>query len=306
MSITLIENFRAAFYAPFYAAYASGAYEAEGLDVRIKASPAAEQTIGILLSGMGEVSWGGPVRLMQGLEKGGARKPIAFCEVAGRDPFFVLGREPNPGFRFSDLEGPRVAVVMEAPTAWMCLQHDLRCAGIDPAHVKLTAPRSMVENAKALQAGDVDVIQVFHPYAGELTQSGAAHVWHAAATRGPTSYTTLNTTREYAQREPHTLVAMCRAMYRTQKWIAAQDGRALAELVTPYFPDAATATLAACYEEYRSLGVWNRASRMSREGFEWLREAALACGRLRQKFDYEECVDMRFAEQAMLDDPPAL
>jgi len=33
MALTLIENFRAVFYTPFYAAFALKAYEAEGLEV---------------------------------------------------------------------------------------------------------------------------------------------------------------------------------------------------------------------------------------------------------------------------------
>lgn len=37
--ITLSENFRALFYTPFYAAHATGAYEAEKVDVRLRNSP---------------------------------------------------------------------------------------------------------------------------------------------------------------------------------------------------------------------------------------------------------------------------
>ena len=93
MPITLIENFRAAFYAPFYAAAALGAYEAEGVDVRIEASPDAAKTMQTLISGGGDVSWGGPLRLMEARERRPANEPIVFCEVVGRDPFFLIGRE---------------------------------------------------------------------------------------------------------------------------------------------------------------------------------------------------------------------
>ena len=34
MALTLIENFRAVFYTPFYAAFALKAYEAEGVEVQ--------------------------------------------------------------------------------------------------------------------------------------------------------------------------------------------------------------------------------------------------------------------------------
>ena len=39
MPIVLTENFRALFYAPFYAAHAIGAYAAEGVDVTLRARP---------------------------------------------------------------------------------------------------------------------------------------------------------------------------------------------------------------------------------------------------------------------------
>ena len=69
MRITLIENFRAVFYAPFYAAIALGAYADEGLEVDLKMSADAAHTAQSLIAGQGDVSWGGPLRLMMALEK---------------------------------------------------------------------------------------------------------------------------------------------------------------------------------------------------------------------------------------------
>src|SRR3989304_5449505 len=53
MAITLIENFRAVFYAPFYATAALGAYEAEGMEVKMKMSAAADKTLTTLTTGAG-------------------------------------------------------------------------------------------------------------------------------------------------------------------------------------------------------------------------------------------------------------
>ncbi|MGZ9014409.1 MAG: ABC transporter substrate-binding protein [Burkholderiales bacterium] len=306
MPITLIENFRAPFYAPFYAAAALGAYQAEGLDVEIKPSPDAAQTMQTLLAGGGEISWGGPLRLMDAREKHATREPIVFCEVVGRDPFFLVGREPNPRFRLADLLERRLCVTTEVPTPWMCLQHDLRLQGLDPAAVSLGPLRRMAQNAAALRAGKADVIQVFQPFAQELVQSGAGHVWYAAATRGPTAYTTLNTTRRYATSHPETLMAMCRAMYRTQKWIASNDGSALANVVSSYFPDLPQRVLAASYDSYLQLGLWNKTPLQSKEGLSWLNDAALAHGMLKQRFAYDDVVEPRFAQAAMQDDPPSM
>ena len=302
--LVLIENFRAVFYAPFYAACTLGSYKAEGLEVELKLAPELGKALQAVSAGTGQVSWGGPLRIMAALDQDPKCGYVAFCEVVGRDPFFLVGRKQNPGFTPAQLPQWTLAVVTEVPTPWICLRHDLRRAGIAPSTVKLALGRTMAENAAALRAGKVDVIQVFQPYVQELVEEGAGHVWYVAASRGPTSYTSFNTTRAYIEREPDTILRITRAMYRTLKWIAVHDGRALAEAIASYFPNVPAARLAACCETYRSLGLWNRTPVLQREGLEWLRDAMLAAGAIHTCFAYEDCVDARFAEQVAREDPP--
>jgi NitT/TauT family transport system substrate-binding protein len=59
MTIRLSENFRALFYAPFYAAHAIGAYQAEGVDVELVPSPDPARTAAALQAGEVDVMWGG-------------------------------------------------------------------------------------------------------------------------------------------------------------------------------------------------------------------------------------------------------
>ncbi|MEK6591690.1 MAG: ABC transporter substrate-binding protein [Pseudomonadota bacterium] len=306
MPVTLIENFRAAFYAPFYAAFALGAYKSEDVDVRLEMSAAADKTLTGLLTGTGNVSWGGPMRLMRALDENPKSDLVGFCEVVGRDPFYLLGCKPNVDFRMNDLAGKTLAVVSEVPTPWYCLQHDLRLAGIDPAAIRRAPARSMGENLELLRAGKVDVIQVFEPLAQKAVDQGIGHIWHAAASRGPASYTTLNTTRSFLERDPDTALRMTRAIYRTQKWIAAHDGRELAEAIASYLPDITLKTLAACCNGYKESGVWNTNPIQQRAGLEWLRDAMLACNAIRTKFAYEDLADMRFAEQVIRESPPSI
>jgi NitT/TauT family transport system substrate-binding protein len=306
MRLVLIENFRAVFYAPFYAAQALGAYKAEGLDVEVRPAAEVGWALHAVAAGAGHVSWGGPLRILTALNLDPRSGYVAFCEVVGRDPFFLVGRRPNPGFKPRQLPEWRFAPTTEVPTPWICLQHDLRRAGITPSIVRLTGARTMADNAAALRAGEVDVIQVFQPYAQALVEEGAGHVWYAAASRGPTSYTTFNTTRAFLLREPESALRLTRAMYRTLKWVAAHDGRALAEAISSYFPDIPVARLAACCQTYRSLGLWSSTPILQPEGLEWLRDAMVAAGAIKTRFSYEDVVDMRFAEQVVKEDPPAI
>jgi len=72
------------------------------------------------------------------------------------------------------------------------------------------------------------------------------------------------------------------------------------ELV-PYLGDP----LAACLDDYKALNLWNANPVMKPEGLEWLRDAMHAAGYIRSKPAYEQCVDMRYAGQAVREDPPS-
>ncbi len=163
MTITLSENFRAVFYAPFYVAHALEAYRDEGVDVRLKTSDSPGPTAGGLSDGEAGVWWGGPMRMLVAHDQRADSGLVAFCEVVTRDPFFVVGRVPRPDFHMSDLTGLRVGTVSEVPTPWMCLQDDFRRAGLDPAKLERVADKSMADNAAALRDGALDAIQVFDP-----------------------------------------------------------------------------------------------------------------------------------------------
>ncbi len=299
MAITLLENFRAVFYAPFYAAFALGAYEEEGVDVRLAQSPDPSQTANVLMSGAAHVSWGGPMRVMVAYDRVPACDLRIFCEVVCRDPFFLVAREPNPRFRLRDLLGKRVATVSEVPTPWMCLQHDLRLTGLDPGVLDRIPDRAMGENAAALRAGDADVVQVFQPLAEELVEEGAGHVWYAAAARGLTTYTAFYATGEFLRDEPEAALGMTRAMGRTQRWLAGNDAEEVARLVRPYFGDAPPELLARAIARYQKIGLWNQKSpRLARASFEWLQAACLSGGLIQTGVPYERAVDMRFVDAA--------
>ncbi len=299
MSITLLENFRAVFYTPFYAAFALGAYEEQGVDVRLEASPDPARTANLLMAGAAQVSWGGPMRVMVAYDKNPDCDLKVFCEVVCRDPFFLIGREPNPAFRMGDLMGPKIATVSEVPTPWMCLQHDLRLAGLEPQGLDRIPNRTMGENAEALRGGDADVIQVFQPFAEELVGEGAGHIWYQAAERGLTTYTAFYAPDEFLKEQPESVLGMTRAMRETERWLAAHDAEAIARLVKSWFEDMDFELLAQAVARYKSLGLWNQNPRLARESFEWLRAACLSGGLIETGVSYEQAVDMRFVEQAL-------
>jgi NitT/TauT family transport system substrate-binding protein len=263
------------------------------------------ETAQALRSGEADVAWGGPIRLLLDNNQRSDSDLVIFCEVVRRDPFFLVGREPRPAWQLADLLHGRVATVHEVATPWLCLQHDLRLAGLDPARVTRLADRSMPENLAALHAGDIEVMQAFQPFVEQAVEAGAGHIWYAAAARGLTAYTSLYTTRQYMARDPESLLRMTRAMYRTQQWIATHSAAELAACVAAFFPDLPRPTLTAALERYKTLRVWNRTPMLQPEGLAWLDAACRSGGHIQRSVPYEQCVDMRFAAQVIAETPAA-
>jgi NitT/TauT family transport system substrate-binding protein len=295
--LRLYENYRFVLYAPFYAAHALGAYEAEGLAVELLPSPGPGHAEAALAAGEVDVLWMGPIRVMKHHDDDPASPLVEFAEVVCRDPFSLVGARPNPGFHFAELAALRFASTTEVPTPWLCLEQDLRDAGADPARLDRLIGRSMEDNVAALADGGLDVAQLFEPFV-EAAVIGGAHVWQPASARGPTSYTVFVTTRARLAADPEPFRRMVRAIYRTQRWLADASPEALAAAIASYFPKLDRAVLTAALARYQGQGVWARDPVLSAEGFDRLQRALLSGGFLKRAVPFAECVDNRLAEAA--------
>ena len=297
--IVLSENFRALFYAPFYAAQATGAFAEAGVEVTLKPSPDPVATARALRAGEVDVMWGGPLRVMIVHDSEPGADLVCFADVVARDPFFVVGARPRPDFRLADLADVRFASVSEVPTPWICLADDLRRAGVDIDSLDRVCGPTMAENAAALGTGRLDAAQLFQPYAEELIASGAGHVWYAAASRGLTAYTTLVTRRDTLARRADELLRMTRGMHRTLRWFAATPAREIARTLKSYFPGVDETIFANAIERYRGLGLWGPDPVIRREGYDRLHAAMRAAGALKRDIPYEACIDTSLAQRAI-------
>ena len=299
MAITLQESLRGLFYAPFYAALARDAYAKEGVEVAFVSAPKPGDAATNVMGGAADVCWGGPMRVMQTYHQVPDCDLVCFGEVVTRDPFLLVGRVPRPDFKVGDLLGLRVGTVSEVPTPWMCLQEDLRRAGVDPDQVNLVADRSMAENCAALEAGTLDVVQVFEPFVSSLLASGVGHIWYAGASRGLCSYTTFYARRGVLSARRDELLPMVRAIYRTQQWVAGADGAAIAETVAGYFSAVAPEILTAACRRYKALGIWGATPVLPREGYDRLRASLVSGHFVDPGTPFETAVDNSLAEAVL-------
>src|SRR3569832_1312196 len=268
VKIKLMENFRAVFYAPYYAIDALGFYADEGVDVELTSSKAPGDAISHLADGTIDLTWGGPMRVMTAHDRDEQSPLLCFGEVVSRDPFFLIGNAST--FKLSDLARLRFATVSEVPTPWMCLQQDLRDAGIDPATIARIDGRTMADNYTALCEKKLDVMQAFEPFASQADLDQAGTILYAASSRGPTVYTSFISTRSKVASHRDAFLAVTRALARMQRWLYAHSGAELAEVVVSFYPDVPREVLARSLQRYLVAGLWSHHTAMSKQGFERL------------------------------------
>jgi NitT/TauT family transport system substrate-binding protein len=288
--IVLLENLRALFYAPFYLAHLRGLFADEGMDLSLEESHDPSNTVERAITGDVDVCWGGPLRVLKSYDQDPDVGLVCFGEVIGRDPFFLIGRETPRAFNLQTLRDLRIGVVNEVPTPWICLQQDLRDAGIDPATLNVRSDRGMDENLAALLSGELDVFQAFQPWV-EQAQRAGYKILVASAERGPPAYTSLYTRRDKMTTRREEFLAMTRAMKRAVASIYEDEPAQTASTLAPFFPHLSLDIIAACVDRYRTLQLFNPTGELPREGFERLRQSMLASGYISRGASFETCVD---------------
>ncbi|NNE88135.1 MAG: ABC transporter substrate-binding protein [Silicimonas sp.] len=288
--IALYENLRTIVYAPFYLADQRGYWADQGLDVYIQLSPDPVETAAGLLAGRADISWGGPMRVMLHHDRDPKCPLVAFGQIVARDPFVLIGGEPNNAFRFEDLKDKRIAVATEVPTPWMTFQDDLIRAGLDPAELTITPKAPMHTAAARLAAGEVDVAQVLEPYASTAVADGHAHVWHRFASRGDIGYTSFYTTRPYLEAHRDTCAALLAGVRPGLAAVNDEPAARIAAELASHFPEVPMPVLTNAIAGYQTSQLWARDTDLPPTAFVRLKAALLSGGLISRDMPYDAVV----------------
>jgi len=298
--MTVLMPFHTPFYAPLSAGVALGHFSEEGLDVSVLPADAlGKGTIRALLDGDIEISLGGLMRSFDLADRTG-RIIVHFAEVCSRNGFFLLSREPRPAFRWQDLVGKTIISFAEAPTPWQCMLTILGRSGVDPTQVRIERELPVAEAVAAFRAGHGDFLEQTQPVVEQLIAEGAAHlVVSMGEATGPVPFTSYMTTPEFLVAEPDIMLHFTRAVYRTQRWLAAHTPRTVTEVIAPAFPEIDPVLLERIVARFVQQDTWARDPLLRRPGHGYLQEILLNGGFIKRRHRYEDLVDTNYARQAM-------
>ena len=294
------------FYAPQYVAMSEGYFADEGLAVDLLNLQGADKVMSAMISNEIQIGLMGPEATIYVANQNLEDYAINFAQLTQRDGSFLLSRQPEPDFKFDQLQdaeilGGRIGGVPE-----MTLEYVLKTNGLDigvddaSKSVNVRTDIQFSAMAGAFVAGEGDYVSLFEPTATSLEKEGKGYIVASiGAQSGSIPYTAYSASKSYLSEQPAVIQHFTNAIYRGQQYVQTHSAEEIAQSIHPYFTEIEMDDLVVVVERYKSIDAWNHDPIFGQTGFEKLMDVMALAGQLDQRADYATIVNTAFAEKAV-------
>jgi NitT/TauT family transport system substrate-binding protein len=275
-----------AFYSPLIATMAGGFLQEEGIDADWSVAPAGVSAIDALVAGKAQVIQTAPSQAFTSLGNGEIPKAVHFAQINEMDGFFVTGRQPDPDFSWSKLEGAKV-VLFGGGQPLAMFKYACHKAGIDFDKIDVINPGGAADMDKAFRDGQGDYIQQQGPFPQQLEKDGVGHiVAQAGPLIGPNAFSSLASTREWLATD--VAKTFVRAYAKTRVYMNEASAADIAKSQESYFPDIDQGVLTDCIATYQQLGCWTPHVQITEPALEVALDVFEHFGTLKERYSYDQ------------------
>lgn len=301
VKITLSEVTRSVFYAPQYVAINKGFFEEEGIDLEITTGQGADKVMTAVISGQVDIGFSGPEACVYVYNEGKEDYAVVFAQLSKRDGSFLVGRTPEPDFKWENLRGKYIIGGRKGGVPLMTLEYVLKQHGLVP-NVDLTVDTSVqfAVMAGAFTGGTGDYVTLFEPTATMLEKEGKGYVLASIGQEsGEIPYTCYYAKKSFIEKNPEIIQKFTNALYKGQLWCQSHTPKEIAEVIQPSYPDTDLETLEAVAKRYKEIDAWNQDPILKEEALNRLMDVMQEAGELTQRAPYDKIVTTTFAEKAI-------
>ncbi len=297
--IKVMEVTRSIFYAPQYVALSQGYFEEEGLKIDLTTGSGADSVMTAVLSNQVDIGFAGPEASIYVYNQGSTDYPKVFAQLTKRDGSFLVSREKNDDFKWTDVKKSVIIPGRVGGVPNMTLQYALRKNGIDiEKDVTLDTSISFDLMAGAFSAGNADYVALFEPTASATENAKAGYIVASiGAETDEVTYTTYFATSSYVDKNSEVIQSFTNAINKGLKWVQNHTAEEIAEAISEYFPDTDRDLLIKVVQNYIDIDPWNTTPVVSESGFNLLQTIMEQAGQLDKRANFSDVVDNRFAEK---------
>ncbi|MFT5449062.1 MAG: NitT/TauT family transport system substrate-binding protein [Gammaproteobacteria bacterium] len=279
-----------AFYSPLISTMSGGFLKEEGLDYEWSVAKPGVSALAAVENGSAHLVQSALSQGFTPLHKGQAPSTVHFAQVNEMDGFFITGREADPGFTWSKLEGAEVLVhhggQPEAMFRYACHK-----AGIDFDKIKAINAGNAAQIDQAFRGGTGQYVHQQGPMPQSLKADGIGHiVSQSGPIIGLCGFSSLACAREWLDTDMAR--AFLRAYAKTRDYMNDTPAADIAKAEQAFFPDVSQNVLAECIATYQRLGCWSRHTNITHQAYEAILDIFEYNGLLKARHPYDKvCVE---------------
>ncbi len=299
--VKLSEVTHSVFYAPQYVALNKGFFKDAGLDIELQNGQGADKVMTAVLSRQCDIGLAGPEASIYVYNEGKADYAQVFAQVTKRDGSFLVGRKPEPGFKWTNLKGKNIIGGRKGGVPEMTLEYVLNKNGLVPgADVNVDTSIQFALMAGAFTGGKGDYVTLFEPVASSLEKEGKGYILASVGQEsGEIPYTAYFAKKSFIDKNKDVIQKFTDALHKGQVWVDTHSPKEIAEVLKPSFPDTGTELLTVVAERYKKIDAWCKEPGMKKESFELLQTVMKQAGELKQKAPYDKVVVNTYADNAI-------
>lgn len=297
--ISLSEVTHSVFYAPQYAAIELGFFKEEGIDIELSTGQGADAVAAAVLSGQVDIGFAGPEAAIYIYNEGRSDYLKVFAQMTKRDGSFLIAREKNDNFKWTDLKGSHILPGRRGGVPYMTFEYVLKENGLDTQKdVYLDNSVQFAMMTSAFTSGTGDYVTAFEPTASMLQNEGKGYIVAAVGEEaGEIPYTAYFASKEYMEQNSEIIEGFTRAIARGLKWCQEHSAGEIAQIIKGQFPDTDISLLTSSIQSYMSIDAWCQTPVMKKEAFERLQDVISSAGELSKRADFNKVVDNSFAKK---------
>ena len=301
ITVKLSEVTHSIFYAPQYVALSLGYFEEEGLCVELVNGQGADKVMTAVLSGQVDIGFSGPEAVIYVHNEGKEDHAVVFAQLTKRDGSFLVAREPDPDFMWTDVKGKYIIGGRKGGVPEMTLEYVLKQNGVIPGQdVEVDTSVQFALMAGAFTGGTGDYVALFEPVASTLEKEGRGYIVASIGKdSGEIPYTAYYAKKSYMEKNPEIIQKFTNAIYRGQVYVDTHTPEEVAKVILDSFPESDMELMTTVAKRYKDQDAWSKDPIMTKDSLGLLQEVMKTAGELEKDAPYEDLVDNSFAEKAI-------
>ncbi len=295
-TVELNEVTHSVFYTPLYLAIENGYFEEEGLQVNLTNGGGADHSMTAVLSGTAHVGLMGPETVIYVDAQNKKDAPKVFGQLTQKDGAFLVSRNAEPDFEWTDLAGKEILAGRKGGVPAMTFEYILKEADIDNYNLNFGVQFNLMTSA--FLNGTADYCTVFEPTASEYEKQGKWHiVASVGAQGGEIPYTSFIALESYIDNNKDTLKSFVKAIKKAFDYMSTHSDLEVAECIVRQFPSTTIESIETSIKNYKAIDAWKTNLQATESSFDRLQNIMMSAGELTQKADFDNLVDNSIAQE---------